>query len=149
MINQSDYKRIDVIGANYLFTDPSKVRVNEETRSIPITQGGVYLAFHDQGACMTLLSVRVYHIICPQVAMGFADFPATSAGPELVSVMRVIGACIENALEESIPTAFCTADGSWLTVSGGCVCRKGFRPDYAAQTCTGEFQFKNTSIVVT
>lgn len=91
---------------------------------------------------MTLLSVRVYHIVCPQVAMGLADFPATSAGPELVSVMRVVGACIEKASEESIPTAFCTADGSWLTVSGGCVCRKGFLPDYAAQTCTGEFQFK-------
>lgn len=139
-----DYKHIDVIGAKYLFTDPGNVRVNEETRSIPVAQGGgIYFAFQDTGACMTLLSVRVYYIACPQVVMGLAGFPAASAGPELASVVRVSGVCVEDSYGELIPAAFCKADGSWLTVSDGCVCREGFRPDHAAQTCTGEFMWIN------
>lgn len=41
---------------------------------------GVYFAFQDQGACATLLAVRVYYVACPQVVENLAYFEETAAG---------------------------------------------------------------------
>lgn len=43
------------------FNSNSEVNINTEVRSIPVTKKGIYFAFRDQGACISLLAVKVNH----------------------------------------------------------------------------------------
>ena len=54
------------------FTNNNEVIINTETRSIDVTKKGVYFAFRDQGACLSLLAVKVYYLKCPEITVGFA-----------------------------------------------------------------------------
>jgi len=50
---------------------------------------GVYLALRDEGACATVLRVRVYYVVCEATTANLADFPSTVAGPQVTSVVQV------------------------------------------------------------
>jgi ephrin-B len=41
------------------FNTNSEVIINTEVKSIPVTKKGVYFAFRDQGACISLLAIKV------------------------------------------------------------------------------------------
>jgi len=136
--NESTYKSVDVIAANRVFTDNTDVVVNEETRSVRVTRRGFHFAFEDQGGCTTLMSVRVYYVVCPSVVGNFARFSNTSTAADLSSVVRVEGVCMPKASMVLPPTYLCQSDGSWYPVSGGCACMPGYQPDLqASQQCTG------------
>lgn len=58
------YKRVDRVTADSgRFTEKDNVKVNTEVRSVPVTKKGVYFAFRDEGACISLLGVRVSSIV--------------------------------------------------------------------------------------
>merc|ERR1712013_517633 len=51
------YKLIDRIAADEgRFTNNNEVIINTETRSVEVNKKGVYFAFRDQGACLSLLT---------------------------------------------------------------------------------------------
>ena len=50
---------------------------------------GVYVALRDEGACATVLRVRVYYVVCEAVTAKLARFPLTVAGPQVTSVVQV------------------------------------------------------------
>lgn len=89
---------------------------------------------------MTLISVRVYYVTCDQVTSGFASFPATSTGTEPSSLVAVLGQCVDGATvtdDGNAPRGHCKADGSWLLVSGSCLCAPGYQPsDQLRNVCT-------------
>lgn len=89
-----------------------------------------------QGACMTLLWVRVYYVACESMSSTLASFQRTSAGPDMSSIVTVPGTCVDHSepYVDSSPLGFCTADGSWL-VSGGCVCQAGYQVN--SSQCSG------------
>lgn len=60
-------------------------------------RNGFYIAAEDQGACMSILSVRVYYFYCPEVLIGLAAFPRTISGNETTSLDDVSGTCVSNA----------------------------------------------------
>ena len=67
-----------------------------------------------KGACMTLMSVRVYYVACDVITSGFALFPATSSGPQPWSLVAADGRCVDGATltdGRSAPRAHCAADG--------------------------------------
>lgn len=41
------------------FNSNTEVNINTEVKSIPVTKKGVYFAFRDQGACISLLAIKV------------------------------------------------------------------------------------------
>lgn len=41
------------------FNTNSEVIINTEVKSIPVNKKGVYFAFRDQGACISLLAIKV------------------------------------------------------------------------------------------
>lgn len=43
------------------FNTNTEVNINTEIKSIPVTKKGVYFAFRDQGACISLLAIKVRH----------------------------------------------------------------------------------------
>ncbi|XP_010215825.1 PREDICTED: ephrin type-A receptor 2, partial [Tinamus guttatus] len=78
------FKKIDTIAPDEITARDDfaarSVRLNTEVRSVgPLSRKGFYLAFQDLGACVALLSCRVYYKKCPAVRRGLAAFPETVA----------------------------------------------------------------------
>lgn len=95
------------------------VKLNVEERSVgPLTRKGFYLAFQDIGACVALLSVRVYYKKCPELLQSLARFPETIAGSDAPSLATVAGTCVDHAVvPPGVKSPVCTAQ--WMA-SGWC-----------------------------
>uniref|UniRef100_A0A8C9RGC8 receptor protein-tyrosine kinase n=1 Tax=Scleropages formosus TaxID=113540 RepID=A0A8C9RGC8_SCLFO len=106
-------------------TSRGDLQVNVETRAVgPLSHKGFYLAFQDLGACVALLSVRVYYKTCRATVKSLATFPETVAGGE--SLTQVTGVCVENAASQDPPRIYCTADGEWVVPVVQCQCLPGY-----------------------
>ncbi|XP_039651090.1 ephrin type-A receptor 6-like isoform X2 [Perca fluviatilis] len=126
----SDYAKVDTIAADESFTQTDLgdrvLRLNTEVREVgPVTQNGFYLAFQDVGACIALVSVKVFYKRCPSTLRNLAAFPNTVPHMDSSSLVEVRGACVENAEERDTPKLYCGADGDWLVPLGRCVCSIG------------------------
>lgn len=110
--------------------------INTEVKSIPVTKKGVYFAFRDQGACISILAIKVYYISCPEISVNFAHFPATPTGREVALIEQTIGTCVDNAEVIEQPTYLCKGDGKWYLSNGGCHCKPGYQADVEKQKCT-------------
>lgn len=131
------YKLIGRIAAGEgRFNTNTEVIINTEVKSIPVTKKGVYFAFRDQGACISLLAIKVYYITCPEVTINFAKFPTTPTGREVTFIEQATGRCVENAEEIDTPTYLCKGDGKWYLPAGGCKCKPGFEADIEKQSCS-------------
>uniref|UniRef100_A0A3Q2ZAW9 receptor protein-tyrosine kinase n=1 Tax=Kryptolebias marmoratus TaxID=37003 RepID=A0A3Q2ZAW9_KRYMA len=126
----SDYAKVDTIAADESFTQTDLgdrvLRLNTEVREVgPVTQKGFYLAFQDVGACIALVSVKVFYKRCPSTLRNLAAFPETVPHMDSSSLVEVRGACVENAEERDTPKLYCGADGDWLVPLGRCICSIG------------------------
>ncbi|KAG7327416.1 hypothetical protein KOW79_009022 [Hemibagrus wyckioides] len=123
-------------------------RVNTKIRSFgPLSKNGFYLAFQDLGACMSLISVRVFYKKCSTTIANFAVFPETATGAEATSLVIAPGTCVPNAVELSVPLKlYCNGDGEWMVPVGSCTCMSGFEPatrETQCQACSpGLFKWK-------
>uniref|UniRef100_A0A182N159 Uncharacterized protein n=1 Tax=Anopheles dirus TaxID=7168 RepID=A0A182N159_9DIPT len=130
------YKLIGRIAAGEgRFNQNSDVDINVEVKSIAVTKKGVYFAFRDQGACISVLAVKVYYITCPAVTVNFAHFNETPTGREVTIIEQQQGVCVANAEAYEPPTYLCKGDGKWTILTGGCRCKVGYEPDADKQTC--------------
>ncbi|CAD7001229.1 unnamed protein product [Ceratitis capitata] len=137
------YKLIARIAAGEgRFNQNSDVDINTEVKSIAVTKKGVYFAFRDQGACISVLAVKVYYITCPAVTENFAHFNETPTGREITIIEKQNGTCVENAEPYETPTYLCKGDGKWTILTGGCHCKVGYEPDLINKTCNGNILFK-------
>uniref|UniRef100_A0A8D3BIT8 Ephrin type-A receptor 6 n=1 Tax=Scophthalmus maximus TaxID=52904 RepID=A0A8D3BIT8_SCOMX len=136
-----DYAKVDTIAADESFTQTDLgdrvLRLNTEVREVgPVTQKGFYLAFQDVGACIALVSVKVFYKRCPSTLRNLAAFPDTVPHMDSSSLVEVRGACVENAEERDTPKLYCGADGDWLVPLGRCVCSIGHEEtDGHCQAC--------------
>nr|XP_014352474.1 PREDICTED: ephrin type-A receptor 7-like [Latimeria chalumnae] len=133
-IRESQYVKIDTIAADESFTQGDlgerKMKLNTEVRDIgPLSKKGFYLAFQDVGACIALVSVKVYYKKCWTIIENLAVFPDTVTGSEFSSLVEVQGTCVSNAEEEAdnSPKMHCSAEGEWLVPIGKCICKAGFQ----------------------
>lgn len=117
------------------FNQNSDVDINTEVKSIAVTKKGVYFAFRDQGACISVLAVKVFYITCPSVTENFAHFNETPTGREITIIEKQNGTCVDNAEPYELPTYLCKGDGKWTILTGGCRCKVGFQPDFVNKTC--------------
>lgn len=130
------YKLIGRIAAGEgRFHQNSDVDINVETKSVAVSKKGVYFAFRDQGACISVLAVKVYYITCPAVTINFAHFNETPTGREQAIIEQQTGICVENAEATEPPTYLCKGDGKWSILTGGCRCKQGFEPNLENTTC--------------
>ncbi|XP_067848941.1 ephrin type-A receptor 6 [Heptranchias perlo] len=142
---QNQYTKIDTIAADESFTQMDLgdriLKLNTEIREVgPITKKGFYLAFQDIGACIALVSVRVYYKKCPFTFRNLAVFPDTIPRVDSSSLVEVRGSCVKNAEEKDTPKLYCGADGDWLVPLGRCVCSIGYEEvDGACHACRPGF----------
>ncbi len=75
---------------------------------------GVYLVFRDQGACVSLLSIKVYYTLCSAYASNLVIYPKTPTGSNVTDLVQRAGHCVENAESKSVPYAYCQTNGKCL-----------------------------------
>ncbi|XP_026178891.1 ephrin type-B receptor 3b isoform X3 [Mastacembelus armatus] len=145
---ENPYVKVDTIAPDESFSTLESGRVNTKVRSFgPLSKAGFYLAFQDLGACMSLISVRVFYKKCSTTIANFAVFPETATGAEATSLVIAPGTCVPNALEVSVPLKlYCNGDGEWMVPVGACTCSAGFESamkDTQCQACSpGTFKSK-------
>ncbi|CAB1324725.1 unnamed protein product [Coregonus sp. 'balchen'] len=143
---ENPYVKVDTIAPDESFSMLESGRVNTKVRSFgPLSKVGFYLAFQDLGACMSLISVRVFYKKCSTTIANFAMFPETATGAEATSLVIAPGTCVSNALEVSVPLKlYCNGDGEWMVPVGSCTCASGFEPAMKDTQCQGECDIKDT-----
>ncbi|XP_067658531.1 ephrin type-B receptor 1-B-like isoform X1 [Haliotis asinina] len=133
------YRLVDKVAADYLFEMSTDViKVNKETRRISLTRGlnGVYIAFQDKGACVTLISLRVYYVTCPNTTVNYAFFNETATGDEETPMVDQFGQCVENAVEVTKPSHICQNTGAWFKdPKGKCECDRGYQGNNVKTQC--------------
>ncbi|XP_012687930.1 ephrin type-B receptor 4b-like isoform X1 [Clupea harengus] len=148
---ENPYTKVDTVAADFLLRRGGERRSNVKTlRLSGLSQRGFYLAFQAQGACMALLSVRVFFKKCPALTRAFSAFPETL--PHSL-VQQSTGACVPNAASapDDIkpppppPTMFCGEDGQWVGLpTTSCACQPGYEPqdvDLHCRACPpGQFK---------
>ncbi|XP_028650752.2 ephrin type-A receptor 4b isoform X1 [Erpetoichthys calabaricus] len=130
IIKENQYVKIDTIAADESFTQVDVgdrvMKLNTEVRDIGLlSKRGFYLAFQDVGACIALVSVRVFYKRCPLTVRNLAQFPNTVTGGDS-ALVEVHGSCVNNSEEFENPKMYCSADGGWLVPIGRCICKPGF-----------------------
>ncbi|XP_056449496.1 ephrin type-A receptor 2 [Gadus chalcogrammus] len=121
---KGQFKKVTTIAPDEI-TRKNLQPVNTETRAVDgLSLKGFYLAFQDIGACVAILSVRVYYKTCPATVKSLASFPETVAGSQALS--KVDGVCMENAVSEKVPRIYCTMDGEWVVPVSQCQCKPGY-----------------------
>ncbi|GAA6101244.1 ephrin type-A receptor 4a isoform X1 [Tachysurus ichikawai] len=139
-IRENQFIKIDTIAADESFTQVDIgdriMKLNTEVRDVGVlTRKGFYLAFQDVGACIALVSVRIFYKKCPLTVRNLAQFPDTTTGADTSSLVEVRGSCVDNSEEREVPKMYCGADGEWLVPIGSCLCNPGF--EERAGACQG------------
>uniref|UniRef100_A0A803TJL7 receptor protein-tyrosine kinase n=1 Tax=Anolis carolinensis TaxID=28377 RepID=A0A803TJL7_ANOCA len=141
---EHQFTKIDTIAADESFTQMDLgdriLKLNTEVREVgPVSRKGFYLAFQDVGACVALVSVRVYFKKCPFTVKNLAMFPDT-VPMDSQSLVEVQGSCVNNSKEEDPPKMYCSTEGEWLVPIGKCLCNAGYEErGYACQACRPGF----------
>ncbi|KAI4570763.1 hypothetical protein MJT46_006280 [Ovis ammon polii x Ovis aries] len=129
----SEREKVTTVAADQSFTvrdlASRAVKMNVERCSLGrLTRRGLYLAFHNPGACVALVSVRVFYQRCPETVHGLARFPDTLPGPG--GLAEVAGTCLPHAHispgPSGAPLMHCSPDGEWLVPVGRCHCEPGY-----------------------
>ncbi|XP_041840653.1 ephrin type-B receptor 4b isoform X2 [Melanotaenia boesemani] len=127
---ENPYTKVATIAADHLLRREGERRSNVKLQPLEVQRGaGLYLAFQSQGACMALLSVRVFYRKCPPLRRAFASFPETI--PHSL-VEQAQGVCVENAVtppgeHSQPPSMLCGQDGQWVgQPTSSCACRPGY-----------------------
>ncbi|EMP37864.1 Ephrin type-A receptor 3 [Chelonia mydas] len=127
---EHQFTKIDTIAADESFTQMDLgdriLKLNTEVREVgPVSRKGFYLAFQDVGACVALVSVRVYFKKCPFTIKNLAMFPDT-VPMDSQSLVEVQGSCVNHSKEEDPPKMYCSTEGEWLVPIGKCLCNAGY-----------------------
>lgn len=118
------------------------VQVNGEVhgvvKSIALTKPHVYFAIRDQGSCTTIVAIKVYYLVCPEMVLSHAAFNKTTTGSNVLDSITEFGVCIENAEAKELPYSFCSPTGLW-DLTKGCECKLGYASRDYASRCESEF----------
>ncbi|NXQ30557.1 EPHA8 protein, partial [Alaudala cheleensis] len=138
---ESQFLKIDTIAADESFTSVDlgvrRLKLNTEVRGVgPLSKRGFYLAFQDIGACIAIVSVRVYYKKCPATVRNLASFSEAVTGADSSSLVEVRGECVGHSEERDTPKMYCSAEGEWLVPIGKCVCSAGYEEQ--RDSCMGD-----------
>ncbi|XP_066219026.1 ephrin type-A receptor 1 [Saccopteryx leptura] len=132
-LRRAMFQKVTTVAADQSFTIRDLVsgtmKMNVEHCSLGrLTRRGLYLAFHNPGACVALVSVRVFYQRCPEAVHGLARFPDTLPGPG--GLVEVVGTCLPHTQTSpgpaGAPRMHCSPEGEWLVPVGRCHCELGY-----------------------
>ncbi|CAF3985128.1 unnamed protein product [Rotaria magnacalcarata] len=135
----SSYKLVDIIAGNrftsnnygsQISSHANNLTVNVKTRGVSINKDGFYIAFRDQGACISLLYVKIFYRLCQDISVGLIHFPETPTGSHLTDIVERYGICTMNSKTIQQPIGFCKGNGEWTfqetSLHDSCNCQQGY-----------------------
>jgi hypothetical protein len=137
----SSYKLVDIIAGNRFTSNnygsqsssssnANNLTVNVKTRGISVNKNGFYIAFRDQGACVSLLYVKIFYRLCEETVIGLIHFPETSTGSHLTDIVERYGICTMNSKTIRKSLGFCKGNGEWAfeetSLRDSCHCQEGY-----------------------
>ena len=89
---------------------------------------GIYLAFLDQGACLTMNKVRISYRYCSAKGSTLMKFPRTVAPAFDVNLTKQVGECSDiNSASKGKLLGMCLSNGEWnITDDLMCLCKAGY-----------------------
>lgn len=123
----SSYELVDIIAGNRFTTNNygsqsssngNNLTVNVKTRGISVKKNGFYIAFRDQGACVSLLYVKIFYRLCEDTNIGLVHFPETPTGAHLTDIVERHGICAMNSKMMTKPLGICKGNGRLMIKYG-------------------------------
>jgi len=89
---------------------------------------GIYLAFLDQGVCITLSKVVISYKYCPEIVSTLVEFPRTVAPANDSDLIEQQGNCTDvNSVKNVTLVSVCHSNGEWnITDDLMCLCNVGY-----------------------
>ena len=124
--NEVTYQKVTTIEPTVL---PAHGKVEQYDYDVKIItkKGGVYLAFLDQGACVSISSVTVSYNYCPEIGSVLVRFSRTSAPVNDSYLKEQTGRCTDvNSINKVKLSGVCLSNGEWNITDGiKCLCKPG------------------------
>ena len=124
--NELTYQEVTTI-APTVMPAPGEVKQYDYDVKIITKKGGVYLAFLDQGACVSISSVTVSYNYCPEIGSVLVRFSRTSAPVNDSYLKEQTGRCTDvNSINKVKLSGVCLSSGEWNVTDGiKCLCKPG------------------------
>ena len=125
--NTVTYQKVTTIEPTVL-PAPGKIEPYDYDVKIITKKGGVYLAFLDQGACVSLLSVIVNYNYCSEIGGVLVSFSRTPAPVNDSYLVEQTGHCSDvNSINKVKLSGVCLCSGEWNITDGiKCLCKPGY-----------------------
>ena len=134
------FSLVQTVNATHVWTPGVVPRMNQANINVAVNGRGIYLAFQDTGACLSLASVVVSYTYCPNVIKHGVLFNKTSAPQFSLHNVTVKGTCSSGASpypSNSLLAATCLSTGQWVKDDKiTCLCTAGY--ELAGDTCAGK-----------
>ena len=124
--NEGTYQEVETIVPT-VPPAPGKMESYDYDVKIEIKKGGVYLAFLDQGACLSLSSVIVSYNYCSEIGGVLVRFSRTPAPLNDSYLVEQTGRCSDvNSINKVKLSGVCLSNGEWNITDGiKCLCKRG------------------------
>ena len=125
--NEVTYKKVTTIEPTVM---PAHEKVEQYDYDVKIItkKGGVYLAFLDQGACVSLSKVIVSYNYCSEIGSVLVSFSRTPAPVNDSYLVEQTGSCSDmNSINKVKLSGVCLSSGEWNITDGiKCLCKPGY-----------------------
>ena len=125
--NEVTYQEVETIAPTVL-PAPGKIESYDYDVKIVTKKRGVYLAFLDQGACLSLNSVNVSYNYCSEIDRVLVRFSRAAAPVNDSSLEEQTGHCTDvNSVNKVKLLGVCLGNGEWnITDAIKCLCKPGY-----------------------
>ena len=123
------YQKVETIVPKVL-PPPKELKEYDYDAKILTKKGGVYLAFLDQGACVSLSRVIVSYMYCSEEQVGvLVRFSRTAASVNDSHLEEQTGRCTDvNSINKVKLSGVCLSSGEWNITDGvKCLCKPGYQ----------------------
>ena len=132
--NNVTYQKVETIAPTVL-PGPAKSKTYDYDCKIITKKGGVYLAFLDQGACVSLSSVMVSYNYCTEIGRVLVRFSRAAAPVNDSYLEEQTGRCTDlNSVNTVKLSGVCLSSGEWnITDVIKCLCKPGYELDNGSE----------------
>ena len=125
--NKVTYQKVETYVPTVL-PATEKSKTYNYTVKIVTKKGGVYLAFLDEGACVSLSSVTVSYNYCSEIGSVLVRFSRTAAPVNDSYLVEQTGHCTDvNSINKVKLSGVCLSSGEWNSTDGiKCLCKRGY-----------------------
>ena len=122
------YQKVETIVPKVL-PPPKELKEYDYDSKIITEKGGVYLAFLDRGACVSLSRVIVSYNYCSEIGSILVRFSRTAAPVNDSYLEEQTGHCTDvNSINKVKLSGVCLSSGEWNITDGiKCLCKPGYQ----------------------